>query len=371
MKRWVIPLIALVALAFTTTKAYEWRWRRESSPPPADPAQVTFPHTVAAVGLVEPRSENIAISTPVPGLVMAVHVKAGDRVPRGAPLFALDDRDLRAELALRKSTLEVARARLARLEHAPRPEELPPAQAKVREAEAALTDAHNNQRLMESIPDKRAVREEELLQRREATNIAAARLEAAKAALALLKAGTWGRDLEVGRAEVVNAAAQVHRVEADVERLTMRAPIDGEILQLNVRAGEYAPVGQVPKPLLVMGDVGQLHVRADIDEHDAWRVPPGGKAEAVERGNSSRRAALAFVRFEPYVIPKKSLTGDSTERVDTRVLQAIYRFTEPSGSLYVGQQIDIFIEAPPPAGFEADTSARLQRVFHAQEGRQP
>jgi len=110
MKRWLMPLIALVALTFTTTKAYEWRWRREASPPPADPAPVTFPHTVAAVGLVEPRSENIAISTPVPGLVMAVHVKVGDRVPRGAPLFSLDDRDLRAELALRKSNLEVARA---------------------------------------------------------------------------------------------------------------------------------------------------------------------------------------------------------------------------------------------------------------------
>jgi HlyD family secretion protein len=370
MKRWLIPFIALVALAFTTTKAYEWRWRRESSPPPADPAQVTFPHTVAAVGLVEPSSENIAISTPVPGLVMAVHVKVGDRVPRGAPLFALDDRDLRAELTLRKRNLEVARARLARLEHAPRPEELPPAQAKVRAAEAALADAQNNQRLMESIPDKRAVREEELLQRREATNMAAARLQEAKASLALLQAGTWRRDLEVSRTEVAYAEVQVHRVEADLERLTVRAPMDGEILQLNVRRGEYAPVGQLPKPLLVMGDVGQLHVRADIDEHEAWRVQPGGKAEAVERGNSSRRAALEFVRFEPYVIPKKSLTGDSTERVDTRVLQVIYRFTEPSGSLYVGQQMDIFIEATLPAGFEAD-SALPPRVSHAQRGRQP
>ncbi len=288
----------------------------------------------------------------------------------GTPLFSLDDRDLRAELALRKSYLEIARARLARLEHAPRPEELPPAQAKVREAEAALADAHNQQRLIESVTDKRAIREEDLLRRREATNSAAARLEAAKASLALLKAGTWGRDLEVGRAEVANAAAQVHRAEADLERLTMRAPIDGEILQLNIRAGEYAPVGQLPKPLLVIGEVGQLHVRADIDENDAWRVQPGGKAEAVERGNSGRRAKLEFVRFEPYVIPKKSLTGDSTERVDTRVLQAIYRFTERSGSLYVGQQMDIFIETPPPTGFAAD-SARPQPVFHSQGGIQP
>src|SRR5262249_56943898 len=110
----------------------------------------------------------------------------------------------------------------------------------------------------------------------------------------------------------------------------------GEVRRLNARVGECAAVGPVAKPLLVMGDGGQLQVRADIDEDEAWRVQPGGKAEAVERGNSSRRAALAFVRFEPFVIPKKSLTGDSTERVDTRVLQAIYRFTEPSGSLYVG-----------------------------------
>ena len=119
-----------------------------------------------------------------------------------------------------------------------------------------------------------------------------------------------------------------------------------------------------------MGEVGQLHVRADIDENDAWRVQPGGKAEAVERGNSSRRAKLEFVRFEPYVIPKKSLTGDSTERVDTRVLQAIYRFTERSGSLYVGQQMDIFIETPPSTGFAAD-SVRPQRVSQAQGGIQP
>ena len=138
----------------------------------------------------------------------------------------------------------------------------------------------------------------------------------------------------------------MHRVEADLDRLTMRAPIAGEVLQLNVRVGEYAPAGQLPKPLLVMGEVGQLHVRADIDENDVWRLPPGSPAQAAERGNSSRRAALEFVRFEPLVVPKKSLTGDSTERVDTRVLQAIFRFTDRKVPFLVGQQMDVFVEAP-------------------------
>ncbi len=348
MRRLALPLLASVALAFAAAKSYEWRWRRQSTDPPANPAAVSFPNTVAAVGLVEPRSENIAVSTPVPGLVVAVHVTAGQRVKKGDPLFSLDDRDLRAEIALRKSNLEVARSRLAKLEQSPRPEEIPPAEARVREAEAALADAQVQQRLIESVTDKRAIREEDLLRRREATKMAAARLAEAGAALSLLKAGTWSADLQVARAEVANAEAQVRRVEADLDRLTMRAPISGEILRLSVRAGEYAQAGQLATPLLVMGEVDRLHVRADIDENDAWRVRPGSEAEAAERGNSSRRARLEFVRFEPYVIPKKSLTGDSTERVDTRVLQAIYRFQDRNVPFYVGQQMDVFIEAPNP-----------------------
>ncbi len=343
-QKWFIPVLAVIGLTFAAARAYGWRWHRDPSTPPSRPPEVAFRSAVAAVGLVEPSSENISISTPVPGLVVAVFVKAGERVAKDAPLFSLDDRDLRAELGLRKSALDVARSRLARLERAPRPEEVPAAEARVHEAEAALADAQNQQRLIESVTDKRAIREEDVLRRREAAKMAAARLEEARAALALLRAGTWTPDLQVARAEVANAEAQVRRVEADLDRLTMRAPIAGQILQLNVRAGEYAQAGPLQKPLLVFGEVSQLNIRADIDENDAWRVQPGSKAEAAERGNSSRRARIEFLRFEPYVVPKKSLTGDSTERVDTRVLQAIYRFTDAKVPFYVGQQMDVFIE---------------------------
>jgi len=58
------------------------------------------------------------------------------------------------------------------------------------------------------------------------------------------------------------------------------------------------------------------------------------------------------VRFEPYVIPKKNLTGDNTERVDTRVLQVIYAL-ERNAPVYVGQQMDIYIESPHSLGSSA------------------
>ncbi|HEX2711466.1 MAG TPA: hypothetical protein VHM88_04485, partial [Candidatus Acidoferrales bacterium] len=88
-----------------------------------------------------------------------------------------------------------------------------------------------------------------------------------------------------------------------------------------------------------------LHVRVDVDEHDAGRVREGAPAVGSPRGNGSLKVPLQFVRFEPYVIPKKSLTGDSTERVDTRVLQVIYRVATENSSLFVGQQMDVYIEA--------------------------
>src|SRR5262249_24369803 len=100
-------------------------------------------------------------------------------------------------------------------------------------------------------------------------------------------------------------------------------------------------------PLILLGNVRVLNVRVDIDENDAWRLKPQSRAKAFLRGNRDLATDLKFVRVEPYVVPKRSLTGESTERVDTRVLQALYSFDPQSLPVYVGKQMDVFIEAPP------------------------
>jgi HlyD family secretion protein len=67
------------------------------------------------------------------------------------------------------------------------------------------------------------------------------------------------------------------------------------------------------------------------------------------KGDSLTPFPLKFVRIEPFVIPKQSLTGASTERVDTRVLQVIYELPVPEGKqLYVGQQVDVMIGGQKP-----------------------
>jgi len=343
MIKYGIPILAVLTLVFAVVSVARMTPVRASVLPPEAPPSAVFDRQIGAVGLVEASSENIAISVPMPGLVVAVHVRAGDVVKKGQPLFTLDARDLRAELALRQSSLVLARVRLERVLAAPRPEEIPPAEARVLEAEALWNDARVQLQLIESVRDRRAIREEDLQRRRRALEAAAARLEEAKASLALLRAGSWTRDVDVAKAEVHLAEQQVERIRTEIERTTVTAPVAGMVLQCKVRAGEYAPADALPQPLILLGRLDRFHVRADVDEKDAWRFHPESKASASVRGNGARRFPLLFVRLEPYVVPKKNLTGDSTERVDTRVLQVIYAL-DPAAEVYVGQQMDVFIE---------------------------
>jgi multidrug resistance efflux pump len=100
--------------------------------------------------------------------------------------------------------------------------------------------------------------------------------------------------------------------------------VDGLVLQVNIRPDKY--VGSPPnQALMVLGAIDRtIHIRVDIDEHDIPRFKPGAPARASVRGNPQVSYPIQFVRVEPYVIPKKSLTGDNTERIDTRVLQVIH-----------------------------------------------
>ena len=105
---------------------------------------------------------------------------------------------------------------------------------------------------------------------------------------------------------------------------------------------------------MLIGRTDVLHIRTDVDEHEAMRVRPDARAVASVRGDSARQANLRCVRIEPYVIPKRSLTGDSSERVDTRVLQIVYAFDPKELNAYVGQQMDVFVDAER---YEAERAA--------------
>jgi HlyD family secretion protein len=276
--------------------------------PPMMPPEKPFVHAVAATGILEALSENVAIGVPESGLVAEVFVKVNDPVTPGQRLLQLDDRDLRAEELSVKAEQLIAGAQV----------EVAKAQLGKTEAQLARVSA---------VTDARAVSREELENRQLEVAVARAQLAAAEA-------------------QAQAAGVSLERIRVLIERRTVTAPRQGNIIQLNIRAGEYGSTA--PRtPAMILGDIDLLQVRADIDEQNAPRIRNGQKAYAYLKGDPSVSFPLEFIRIEPYVIPKVSLTGSSTERVDTRVLQVIYSLKRPeSPPLYVGQQVDVFIEAP-------------------------
>ncbi len=322
MFRHILFAIAIAGMLGAAQLAANARPDSPVRPPPVTPALKPSQHAIAAAGLIEAARENTAIGVPVAALVKSVEVKVWDKVKAGAPLFRLDDSELRSALVSLRAAVVVARADIA-------------AACATRDASVA-----ERRRIAETlarwnaVTEARAVSADDLARVRSDDEVAAARLAAAQAGLVRAEAnGAF-------------AEAKVLELEALVERFIVRAPIDGTVLQVNTRAGEFAtPGGRSP---VTLGDIETLQLRCDIDEQVAPRMKPGLPALAYLKGDAANPIPLEFVRIEPFVIPKQSLTGASSERVDTRVLQVLYRFARPAErTVYVGQQMDVYIEETP------------------------
>jgi multidrug resistance efflux pump len=343
----VLPALALASLAVAGYHVHRTSQTEPPLEPPVPPARSPYNHRIAAAGVTEARTENIAVGAHTSGVVVEVHVKVGQKVKPQDLLFRLDDRQLATDLAVKEAQVEASEAELARLQSMPRPEEVPPSQAKLDEAKARVVDLQDTVRRSEMLLPSKSVSPEDFIRQKQALQVSLHQLARAQAEHELLLAGAWEADKKVARANLAQAKAGVKQILMQLERLNVRALVEGEVLQVNVRPGEF--VGTPPnQALIVLGDVRQLHVRVDIDEQDIARFRPGAKATASVRGDGKRMLPLTFVRVEPYVIPKKSLTGDNSERIDTRVLQVIYAVApDATGDmpLYVGQQMDVYIEA--------------------------
>lgn len=296
-RKYFLPLLAILGALGALLVVF---WSQKKEPPaaiPFPPSRPPYQHYIAGAGVIEASSQNISIGSPFNEIVTDVYVVEGDKVKAGDLLFQLDLRSFEAQAETARSRLEAALITLA------------------------------NQKIQFSfyqrLTDKNAVSQQAYEQAYYALKDAEAQVEVAKGTL--------------------------NEIETNIERAQIRAPVDGEILQVNVYPGEIAPtVAYITSQatLILMGTVSPMQMRIDIDEDDAWRFKPGSKATAFVRGNSKIHFPMEFLRVEPFIIPKASFTGDTTEKIDTRVLQVLYRFEKGDLPVYAGQILDVYLEVP-------------------------
>ncbi len=303
-KKWILPTLALVGAILALLVVF-WSQKKDPVPPiPFPPAKSPYEFAIYGAGIIEASTENIAIGTPFVEPIAAIYVEEGDLVQKGAPLLKQDTRSLEAQKETAKSQLLVAQTNFQNLK----------------------TQFSFYQRLS----DKRAVSEQSY------STAYYAMIEAEKTVDVALK--------------------QLNQIQTDIERSTICAPVEGEILQVNAHIGEiYAPISygitqsytNLQTAQILMGTTSPLQMRINIDEEDCWRFKKGARATAFVRGNANIHFPMKFLRVEPYVIPKASFTGETVERIDTRVLQVLYRFEQAELPIYPGQLLDVFIEAAP------------------------
>lgn len=306
IRKYLLPILAILGALFGLYTVYQSQKTVPTPPIPFPPAKSPYTYSIAASGIIEASSQNISVGCPFNEVIDKIFVKEGDQVKTGDPLFQLDLRNFEAQAVAAQAELNLALVQM----------------------ENQKTQFSFYQRLK----DIKAV-SEQIYQQANYTYLQSV------------------ENVHVARANLEIALT-------NIKRAIICAPIDGEILQLNIHVGEIAPVipyisaqstwlTAVYGTLILLGTVDPLQIRIDIDEDDAWRYKPGAKATAFVRGNRNIHFPIAYFRTEPYIIPKRSFTGDTVERVDTRVLQTLYTFNKENLPIYTGQVVDIFIEAEP------------------------
>ena len=292
-----------------------------------------------APGRVEPWSEQIRIGSPLAGQVDQVLVKVNDTVFAGEALIRIDNDEIRTNLA--KVEAEVNLRKRGRA-NPPAPKDAPR-----RNVEDAAADAER------AVVEARSAVDRAAAARRGGTGSDDA-LTAATTALSSAREQLKQRQDELARFEantpsivptelegkLTMALIELRGAQAALDNLTIRAPIAGTVLQLGVRAGELASPS-TPRPLVVLGDLSKLRVRAELDERDFGGIKLGQAVLVRSAAFPGREFAGKVSSIAPIIGPGSFGARGPGNFTDIDVAEVVVELAEP-GPLIVGMKVDVY-----------------------------
>lgn len=307
--------------------------------PKTDAAASDKSWQAVAPGLVEPLSGEIKITAPLVGRIGDLLVKPNDKVFAGQLLIRIDDQEARTRVA--SADAQVALRTRLRNDKSARGRA-----ADRRRAEDAEFDAEK------AVIAARAALDNATLGRRNGSgserNIEAARTSLTRVQDRLAQQKTERQRLEGDSAiplptetegELNVARANFLAANAAVEKLMIRAPIAATVLAVNAKAGEVASPS-APQPLLVLGDLSGMRVRAELDERDFGEVKLGQQVVVRTADLRGREFAGKVASIAPIVEQGRILRGQRN-LVDVNVVEVLVDLTEPNG-LAVGMKVDVY-----------------------------
>ena len=304
---------------------------------PADAA----PAWVAAPGRVEPLSEEMLLGFDIAGKLAEVSVEEGDSVQYGQIVARLAADEFAARVDAAEQVLAAREAALAKVLAGARDMERQEAKAAVAEARAIAEVARIEHGRRRQLLGKEVLSREEADRAEREYKVATERLDAARQRFRLVNDPSREEDVKRAMAEAAEARARLAEAQALAAKAVIRSPIDGVVLRKHRRAGEMVSVS-FDTPVVTVGDIARLRVRADVDERDISRIKPGQNAVLMAEAYGERQFTGVVSRVSKILGKKNIRTDDPAEKNDTRILETLIDLDGP-GELPVGLRLDVFI----------------------------
>jgi HlyD family secretion protein len=298
-------------------------------------------YEVAAPGRVEPKSGEIRLGATVPfGRVEEVMVEVDDTVEEGELLIRLDDAEARAKLASAETEAEALREDREKDFRAGR-EDVRKAEDAIYSAERAVTGARIELDYAISAKRSGTGSEAAVSDARRRLKDANERLERER--IAYVKAQSKPNLPAPSRAEsgVSAARAEVRLAEALLDKTRIRAPAAGTILQVNGKQGEIV-TSSPDLPLVVMGDMSVLRVKAEVDEGDVSKISINQTAYVKSIAQPNERFEGKVTNIAPSLGAARIGPRGPLRPNDVEVMEVTIELQGTASGLKPGMRVDAF-----------------------------
>jgi HlyD family secretion protein len=261
---------------------------------------------------------DVEVSFKIPGRVEERPVFEGQMITAGQRVARLDDKDLQLEIDLRRAQVAAARSVLAEVQTGSRPEEIAQAEAVLERVQAEGSRTRIEFERQKRLYEREVISTREFDQAKTAFEGTEARIREAKEALTLVRKGPRQEKIDQARAALGQAEQALGLAETRMNYATLTSPISGMVLSENVQPGEYVSPGT---PVISMGDLSRVYLRAYINETDLGRVKVGQQVKIITDTfpGKNYEGKISFIAPQAEFTPKNVQTQKERVKLVYRI----------------------------------------------------
>ena len=281
------------------------------------------------------------VSFKIPGRVVQRLVSEGESVTNGQVVALLDQTELEQEVAMHRAYAQTVQAELAELEAGTRPEEIDQAAAALEIAKAEALRVEGEFARQKELFAQQVISPSEFEVAEAAIRIAQEKVREAEARWTLLLKGPRAETILAARSRLEQARQTVALAETRLGYAVLRSPLSGIVLAEGIENGEYVVPGT---PVVTVGDLDQVWLRAYINETDLGRVKIGQAVQVTTDTYAGRiyEGRLSFIASQAEFTPKNVQTTKERVKLVYRIKVDI---ANPEQELKPGMPADAGIDA--------------------------